>query len=124
VSAAESGWIESLNAVTFDVSDMARSVWFYELAGFALDYGGPDAAFTSFQVGMDHLNLERREGASRGGWGRAVFYVSDVDAVYERIVNAGLQPQFAPRDADWGERYFHLRDPDGHELSFARPIGW
>ncbi len=27
-----------------------------------------------------------------------------------------------PRDASWGERYFHMRDPDGHELSFARPL--
>ena len=27
-----------------------------------------------------------------------------------------------PRDASWGERYFHMSDPDGHELSFARPI--
>ena len=26
-----------------------------------------------------------------------------------------------PRDAPWGERYFHMRDPDGHELSSARP---
>ena len=29
---------------------------------------------------------------------------------------------FAPRDATWGERYFHIVDPDGHELSFAQPI--
>ena len=29
----------------------------------------------------------------------------------------------APRDAEWGERYFHITDPDGHELSFARPVG-
>ena len=28
----------------------------------------------------------------------------------------------APRDAEWSERYFHLTDPDGHELSFARPL--
>jgi hypothetical protein len=28
----------------------------------------------------------------------------------------------SPQDASWGERYFHLPDPDGHELSFARPI--
>jgi hypothetical protein len=27
-----------------------------------------------------------------------------------------------PRDAEWGERYFHLHDPDGHELSFAQPV--
>jgi len=28
----------------------------------------------------------------------------------------------APQDASWGERYFHMLDPDGHELSFARPL--
>src|ERR1700737_4496053 len=27
-----------------------------------------------------------------------------------------------PHDAEWGERFFHLIDPDGHELSFARPL--
>jgi hypothetical protein len=32
------------------------------------------------------------------------------------------QPTTAPRDAEWGERFFHLMDPDGHELSFARPL--
>jgi hypothetical protein len=26
------------------------------------------------------------------------------------------------RDADWGERFFHFADPDGHELSFAQPL--
>jgi len=32
-----------------------------------------------------------------------------------------LAPE-APLNASWGERYFHLHDPDGHELSFARPL--
>jgi hypothetical protein len=27
-----------------------------------------------------------------------------------------------PPDAGWGERYFHMRNPDGHELCFARPL--
>ncbi|HIM82059.1 MAG TPA: VOC family protein, partial [Dehalococcoidia bacterium] len=22
----------------------------------------------------------------------------------------------------WGERYFHINDPDSHELSFAKPL--
>ena len=35
---------------------------------------------------------------------------------------AGLAPMTEPADAPWGERYFHVRDPDGHELSFARPL--
>jgi hypothetical protein len=25
-------------------------------------------------------------------------------------------------DAPWGERYFHIREPDGYQLSFAKPI--
>jgi hypothetical protein len=33
----------------------------------------------------------------------------------------GFNPE-SPRDAAWGERYFHMPDPDGHQLSFARPI--
>jgi hypothetical protein len=32
------------------------------------------------------------------------------------------RPDTAPRDAEWGERFFHLTDPDGHELSFAWPL--
>jgi uncharacterized glyoxalase superfamily protein PhnB len=46
-----------------------------------------------------------------------------VDAFYARAVAAGLCPDSAPRDATWGERFFHLTDPDGHELSFAQPLG-
>ena len=53
---------------------------------------------------------------------RVIFYVADVDALYGRALAAGYQPTTVPRDAEWGERYFHLIDPDGHELSFARPL--
>ena len=55
-------------------------------------------------------------------WGRVIFYVADVDALYDRALVAGYQPATVPRDAEWGERFFHLNDPDGHELSFARPL--
>ncbi|MDQ3972393.1 MAG: VOC family protein, partial [Thermoproteota archaeon] len=27
-----------------------------------------------------------------------------------------------PSDAPWGERYFHIQEPDGYQLSFAMPI--
>lgn len=27
-----------------------------------------------------------------------------------------------PKDAPWGERYFHIREPDGYQISFAEPI--
>jgi uncharacterized glyoxalase superfamily protein PhnB len=38
------------------------------------------------------------------------------------LVEAGEQPQAPPCDAPWGERFFHVVDPDGHEISFAWPL--
>jgi uncharacterized glyoxalase superfamily protein PhnB len=51
-----------------------------------------------------------------------IFHVSDVDAFHRRALEQGLAPTTAPGDAPWRERYFHISDPDGHELSFARPL--
>jgi hypothetical protein len=51
-----------------------------------------------------------------------IFHVDDVDALHQRALAAGYHSTTAPRDAEWGERFFHLTDPDGHELSFARPL--
>ena len=47
---------------------------------------------------------------------------SDVDSLHASVVAAGYRPDTAPQDAEWGERFFHLTDPDGHELSFAWPL--
>ncbi len=49
--------IESLSALTLFTNDMARAVAFYELLGFDLAKGGPDASFTTFHVGAQFLNL-------------------------------------------------------------------
>ena len=65
------------------------------------------------------LNLEQGEAPTR--WGRLIFYVTDVDALWNHLKDRGFDPEI-PRDASWGERYFHMPDPDGHELSFARPL--
>jgi len=70
-----------------------------------------------------HLNLITQPTERRWSWwGRVIFYVADVDALYDRALAAGYQPATVPQDAEWGERFFHLIDPDGHELSFARPL--
>ncbi len=122
----ERGPIEAISALTLATADMARSYAFYEALGFRVRYGGPDAAFTSFELRAGYLNLAAREappsGSLGGAWGRVILYVEDVDAVHARALELGLEPEAAPRDASWGERFFHLRDPDGHELSFARPL--
>lgn len=116
--------VNSISAVTLATHDMAKAVRFYLALGFPLRYGGEGASFTSFSAGNACLNLTT-EGSARdwSWWGRVIFYVSDVDAFHQHASDAGLVPDFPPRDATWGERYFHISDPDGHELSFATPLG-
>jgi uncharacterized glyoxalase superfamily protein PhnB len=65
------------------------------------------------------LNLEHGDPATQ--WGGLIFHVYDVDRFWAYFKEMGLHPE-SPRDASWGERYFHMSDPDGHELSFACPI--
>ena len=115
--------LTGISAITLATHDMARAVAFYQALGFVLKFGGPAASFTSFLAGSGYLNLMSMP-AERvwTWWGRAIFYVDDVDAQHALAVSAGLTPAFSPRDGSWGERYFHIVDPDGHELSFARPI--
>ncbi len=115
--------VTALSAVTLVVADMARATAFYEALGFEQLYGGAQAGFTSYRAGESYLNLQRGAIAQTGAaWGRAIFYVEDVDAVHAQALRAGLTPEFEPRDAPWRERYFHIRDPDGYEISFAKPI--
>lgn len=129
--------IRSINAVTLTTTDMPRSVAFYAALGFRTSYGGANSRFTVLDIGVEeHLNLALPEMVASGsgdqglsqptsgfaGWGRVIFHLADgpaVDALYRQATDAGLAPQEIPRDAEWGERYFQLRDPDGHELSFA-----
>jgi catechol 2,3-dioxygenase-like lactoylglutathione lyase family enzyme len=116
--------IEKTSAVTFRVLNMKASVRFYgDVLGMEIVYGGEDAFFSSLRAnGAEDPILNLEQGRSVTGWGaRMIFYVADVDAFWEYLRGKGLQPE-RPQDASWGERYFHMSDPDGHELSFARPI--
>jgi len=115
--------IESISAVTLATHDMTRAVRFYRVLGFELIYGGEGAEFTSFRAGKSYLNLIAQPADRRWSWwGRAIFYDSDVDALHAKVIAAGYRADSKPRDAEWGERFFHITDPDGHELSFAWPL--
>ena len=116
--------MQSISAVTLATADMAAAVAFYRSLGFHLVAGGPDMDFTTFRAGPGYLNLQRDTDGRRPlpVWGRVILWVDDVDAMHRRCLDAGLRPLMAPADAPWGERFFHIRDPDGHELSFARPL--
>ena len=113
--------IQHISAVTLAVDDMIRSIEFYRKLGFGLLYGGERAAFSSLRAGEAFVNLIASEAHDRRWWGRVIFRVDDVDALYRSLNAQALAPE-SPKDASGGERYFHLIDPDGHELSFAKPL--
>lgn len=120
---AKEGIVTAISAITLATHDMRRAVGFYRLIGLVVVYGGEEAQFTSLRAGENFLNLIAQPPGRRWSWwGRVIFYHSDLDALYARLVAGGLEPHAPPRDAEWGERYFHLTDPDGHELSFAWPL--
>lgn len=111
-----------INAITFVITDMAASMRFYRCLGFDIAYGDEAADFTSLRIGTNFVNLQHTGGTPGTGWGRVIFHVPSPDDVHAAAVANGYPPMMAPSDAPWGERYFHILDPDGHELSFARRL--
>ena len=115
--------VKCISAVTLATHDMRRAVRFYRLLELPVVHGGENAAFTSFRAGDNFLNLILQPPERRWSWwGRLIFYHAEIDALYASLVAAGCRPDSVPRDAEWGERFFHITDPDGHELSLAWPL--
>src|SRR5215217_798669 len=99
--------VYQISAVTLMVKNMEKSCNFYSrIPGLRLVHGGTTAdSFSTFEVGRNsdiYLNLELRNN----------------DANFSKLVSFENEPT----DASWGERFFHIQDPDGYQLSFAKLI--
>ena len=124
--------VSKISAITLRISDMKKSVNFYSrIPNFKIVYGGSDSQFTSFLIddaSKSYLNLRINEvSAEATHWGRIIFYVDDVDELFDYMKNDETISRLGnleskPVDAAWGERFFHVLDPDGYKLSFAIPI--
>ena len=123
--------INGISAVTLFVSDMKKSFEFYsKIPGFILVCGGATNDFTTFEIGISkrsYINLELKTDTKKSDFGRVIFYTDDVDKLYSYITNDADFSKLTtfenePTTADWGERFFHIRDPDNYQLSFAMPI--
>ena len=133
--------VYKISAVTLSVKNMEKSGKFYSrIPGFSIVYGGSNAAFTTFKIGEDittkmYLNLELRSNNdtdipqfnNRRDFGRIIFYTEDVDELYSQLksdasISELISFENKPMNASWSERFFHIRDPDDYELSFAMPI--
>jgi len=135
--------VYKISAVTLSVKNMEKSCKFYSIIpGFKVAYGGSSSdSFTTFELGEGstykmYLNLEVksnidstfRHHSDKMDFGRIIFYSEDVDKLYSRFTNDASISELVsfenePLNASWGERFFHMRDPDGYQLSFAMRIG-
>jgi catechol 2,3-dioxygenase-like lactoylglutathione lyase family enzyme len=116
------GWsIDQISAVTVAVLEMAESVAFYEKLGLEVSYGGPDAPFTTMRAGQSVINLRQVPTRAGNPWNRIILRVRGVDALHRHFVEKGLRPT-ATRNAEWGERYFEVSDPQGVVISFAEVL--
>jgi len=53
---------------------------------------------------------------------RLYVFVDDVDAHYERALNAGAKIHREPSDQYWGDRVYECIDPEGHRWKFAQHL--
>ena len=60
------------------------------------------------------------ECSDKGVW--MSIWVDDVDAVYRRCLDQGLDVTWPPTDMEWNVREMHVRHPDGHVFRISRGI--
>ncbi|MFB5599214.1 MAG: VOC family protein [Nitrososphaeraceae archaeon] len=126
--------IQKISAITLQVKNMKNSFTFYSrIPGLNLSYGSPDSMFTSFKLtdritgSVSFINLEFSENVKDKNFGRIILFSEDVDNLYvffknDEIISKLIKIKNEPKNAEWGERYFHILDPEGYELSFAQPL--
>ena len=73
---------------------------------------------------------ESNLGGKRKGsedFGRVIFHTENVDELYwymrnDEHISKLVIFESEPTNARWGERFFHFREPNGYQLSFAQPF--
>lgn len=120
------------NALSIVVSDMARSVEFYRLCGLDLPSDAADQPHVEsvveggFRLMFDTVETvqafdpgwEPPKGGHRMALALQCATPADVDASYQRLVDAGHGGRLPPFDAFWGQRYAVVNDPDGNPVDF------
>ena len=125
-----------LSLVTLGVSDLARSIAFYEALGFrrkatkADGVGFFQAGAIAFAVWpVDELAKDANAATGAAGFrGVALAWncrsAAEVDAAIERARNAGGAVQKPAQKTFWGGYAGHFVDPDGHLWEVAHNPHW
>lgn len=110
--------------------DNTLSVKFYKKLGFEVVESNDRhtivqlGAFTLYLVSMrdeDEFNTDSLA-ANKGKGAYLYVHADDVDALHAELIAKGITPRTEPRDWDWGNREFVVKDPDGYKLCFWQRI--
>jgi catechol 2,3-dioxygenase-like lactoylglutathione lyase family enzyme len=112
----------SFEGVTLLVDDVPRSRDFYlRLPGARLVHERP-GQFALVQIGQARVQLlSARDLPTAAPRFHIEATSADVDALYQELRGAGVPTDGPPSDKAWGDRSFHVIDPDGNEIEVARP---
>lgn len=115
----------------FIVTDIDRSLAFYNQLGFKTTFKDPDDHPFFGIVARDHAQLFMKShdgltpmpNTSRHPWiaWDAYLYVPDPDTLSAEFTARGVASSEPLKDTHDGLRGFQVRDPDGYVLFFGRP---
>jgi catechol 2,3-dioxygenase-like lactoylglutathione lyase family enzyme len=126
-----------ISMITLGVSDLARSIEFYEQGlGLPRMQSPPEVAF--FTLNGTWLGLYGREALAEdaqvsadGSGFRGVALAhnlaseAEVDKLYEEVLAVGATPVKQPQKVFWGGYSGYFADPDGHLWEVAHnPFAW
>ena len=104
----------SLNALGIVASDMARSIRFYRLLGLDVPETPDEGHIDTFLDNGVRFMLDwQRQVGNQIAMAFECGSPAEVDEIYARVTEAGFHGEKQPWDADWGQRYASLHDPDG-----------
>jgi catechol 2,3-dioxygenase-like lactoylglutathione lyase family enzyme len=104
----------------FTVTDVARSVAWFERAGFEVSFHDDSFAFAHRDRDLT-IQLTQARGSAVPGQGALYIHCQDADRVAAEWRAAGIEVD-ALRDEDYGRREGATTDPDGNVIRFGSPI--
>jgi lactoylglutathione lyase len=121
---------ERVDYVILYVRDLDRSISFYRDV-IGLPFKFTESGYAEFATeGTKFALYDRaglpaligREGTDPEATMEVAFLVGDVDVEARRLTEAGVSVLSGPLDRPWGQRTFHLLDPDGHVVELAQDL--
>jgi len=109
------------DGISLPVSDVDRSVAFYQQFGYELQIRHDDFALLRLgegTIGLLKMDLSRWPSAPRG----AIHFelsTENLDALFEQLEAQGVHFASPPVDRPW-ERQMFTNDPDGYRLEIAQ----